>query len=122
VLSDYVLNAVLVLLVLAIVASFWHYHRSGNYEQFNLLDLVTTRDGRIHRPAVMEFGAFVLMTWGFIVLINRDNLAEWYATIYVGAFVLRAAYSAWLRQKTDQQDANREDRPYRWQPRDRPIR
>lgn len=120
-LSDYILNLVLACVAVAILVSFYRYHRSPRYENFCLLDLITTTEGRIHRPAVMEFGAFVLMTWGFIVLINRDRLEEWYATVFVGAFVVRAAFSAWLRQKTDQQDANREDAP-RWKYRDRPIR
>ena len=47
----------------------------------------------------MEFGAFILMTYGFVVLIQRNALAEWYAGIYIGAFVARAAHSAWLSCK-----------------------
>lgn len=64
-----------------------------------LIDLVTARDGTLSRPAVMELGAFVTMTWGFIVLVNTESLTEWYSGVYVAAFVMRAAYSAFLRGK-----------------------
>ena len=99
--SEIVLNLILIGIFLAVAVSMYRFHTSKRYDSFNLLDLITTRDGRISRPAVMEIGAFVLMTWGFIVLVQRDNLAEWYAGIYAGAFVLRAAHSAYLSCKSN---------------------
>ena len=108
--SDYVLNGLLALMALAIAISFIRYNADPKYDKFNLIDLITTKDGKLHRPAVMEFGAFVLMTWGFIVLINRNRLAEWYAAIYVGAFVVRSAYSAWLRQKGEREERDQDYR------------
>lgn len=97
--SEIVLNLVLAAVALAVMVSMWRFHKSTRYQSFNLLDLITTHDGKVSRPAVMEFGAWIMMTWAFIVLVQRDKLAEWYAGIYVGAFVIRAAHSAWLSCK-----------------------
>lgn len=80
----------------AIVASLYRLHRDPHYRFFNLIDLVTNKEGRISRPAVMEFGVFVAGIWGFFVYINKGTLPEWYWISMVGAFVLRAAHSAHL--------------------------
>ena len=103
--SEWILNTLLGVVGLAVAVSMWRFHSNPHFQHFNLLDLITTNDGKISRPAVMEMGAFVLMTWGFIVLVQRDKLMEWYAGIYVGAFVLRAAHSAWLNCKQQPETA-----------------
>ena len=94
--TDLVLQALLGLVVLGLIISAWRFHNNDHYRHFNLIDLVTNREGKISRPAMMELGAFVLMTWGFVVLITKGALTEWYAGLYVGAFVMRAAYSSYL--------------------------
>ncbi len=98
---ELVLNVVLGLIAVAVLVSMWRFHVSqdDHYRQFNLIDLITTKDGIISRPAVMEFGVFLLMGWGFIVLVNKSALPEWYVTVLVGAFALRAAHSAYLSSK-----------------------
>lgn len=100
---DIVLNVLLACAIIAMLVSVWRFHRSGQYEEFNLLDLITSRCGKISRPAIMELGAFVLMTWGFVMLINASQLTEWYTGIYVGAFVLRAAYSSYLAKNVEKE-------------------
>lgn len=97
---DVIMNSILMLVVIAIWLSVYRAHKangSSRYNKFNLIDLITTREGTIDRPAFMEVTAFIVMTWGFIYLTGSGKLTEWYAGIYIGAFVLRAAHSAFLK-------------------------
>jgi hypothetical protein len=98
------MNLVLAVVVALTLISLWRVNLSENYKNFNLIDLVTNGEGRIHRPALQEFGVFVVMSWGFILLINKNALTEWYVGIYVAAFVIRAAHSAYLRSQTPKKD------------------
>lgn len=91
-----ILNMVMAVILALGLISLWRVNLSDQYKQFNLIDLVTTREGRVNRPALQEFGVFIVMSWGFAVLVNNGGLTEWYVGIYVGAFVLRAAHSAYL--------------------------
>ena len=99
--TDIILNSILALVALAVLLSMWRFHSNPRFKCFNLLDLITSHDGKISRPAVMEFGAFMLTGWGFVMLINRNNLSEWYMMGFLGAFVARAAHSAWLSCRTN---------------------
>lgn len=92
--------------VLALLIVLWA-HRSKRYENFDLMALITNKQGQPDRPAIQEIIAFALMVWAFVVFVNDRKLPEWFVTIFVGAFVLRAAYSAWLRTKGDKDE--RED-------------
>jgi hypothetical protein len=86
-----------------VTSSLFAAHRSNGttkYQNFNVMDLFCTRGGHISRPAVMEMIAFLIMTWGFVTFVLQKNLTDWYAGIYVGTFVLRAAHSAYLRVNT----------------------
>ena len=93
---DALLNVILAAFMLGIIWSLWKLHNDEHYREFNLVDMITARDGRVSRPACLETGAFLVSTWGFIVLINRGTLQDWYVAAYVGAFVLRAAHAAYL--------------------------
>lgn len=99
--SEIVLNSILAVLAVAVMVSMYRFHSNTRFQHFNLLDLITTAEGKISRPAVMEFGAFVLLTWGFVFQVQAGKLTTEYAGIYVGAFVARAAHSAWLSCKTN---------------------
>lgn len=63
-------------------------HRSG---QINLWTLITASKGEkqyVDPKKLAYIGVFVVMTIGFSYLSLFDRLSEWYAGIYVGAFVL----------------------------------
>ena len=62
-------------------------------------ELVTDKAGRIQRPYVAECIAFLLMTAEFVKLSIEDDLSEWFVTIYVGAFVTRSAWTAWVNKQ-----------------------
>lgn len=98
--SDILLNSILGLAAMVVVVSAWRFHRDKErYGSFNLFSLITHADGTLSRPAVQEFGVFILMSWGFVLLVNKGTLPEWYAMSYLAAFVARAAHSAWLNSK-----------------------
>jgi hypothetical protein len=100
--ADLVMNALLGLAAIIVGVSMIRFHRDPRYRKFNLLALISNRDGQPSRPAVMEFGAFVLFSWGFVTLMNRPTgVPEWYGIAYLGAFVARAAHSAYLRSKEE---------------------
>lgn len=92
-------NLILLGLVMLIAVSMVRFHKNEHYKNFNLVDVVTCREGKVSRPAIMEFGAWVVATWGFAILINQGKLTEWYAGLYFGAFVVRAAHAAYLSTK-----------------------
>ena len=93
-------NVLLAAAIAAIAVSFWRFHKNGErYKNFNLLDLICTSDGRPSRTAVQEGIVFLLMCWGFVIFVNKGALPEWYVTVFVGAFVLRSAYSMWMQSK-----------------------
>lgn len=98
--SEVILNTVLVMLGLALFVSLVRIH-SGNgiYKKFNLVHLITNKDGYPDGAKCMEWGTFLLLAWGFIVYVTAKSLPEWYAQIFVVAFVLRGGYGAYLRAK-----------------------
>lgn len=96
---EWALYALLAIFLLVSTIALWISHRSNRYKEFQLIDLITNSAGIASRPAMMELAAFVLMSWAFIVFVVRGTLSEWYAGLFVGAFVLRAAYSAFLGSK-----------------------
>ena len=97
--SDIVLNSILGLALMVVIVSAWRFHKDPRYKQFDLFKLITHADGTPSRPAVEEFVVFGITSWGFILLINKGNLPEWYMISYLTVFVARAAHSAYLNSK-----------------------
>ena len=66
-------------------------YRGQRTKQINLWDTVTATDKggttRTDSRKLFEVGAFVVMTTAFAYWAITDRLSEWYALIYVGAFV-----------------------------------
>lgn len=97
--SDIVLNSILALALMVVIVSAWRFHKDKRFKSFNLFKLITHLDGTPSRPAIQEFVAFGITSWGFILLINKGNLPEWYMMSYLAIFVARAAHSAYLNSK-----------------------
>ena len=80
-----VADAVVLLIVLWIVWSFYQAHKSpGN--AINLFDLVMV-DGRLSKMAVVFMGAFATTTWAIIRLTIDGKLTEGYVGLYSTAWV-----------------------------------
>jgi len=97
--SDIVLNSILGLGLLIVIISAYRFHKNPAYKNFNLFSLISHQDGTPSRPAIQEFVAFGITSWGFILLINKGNLPDWYMMSYLGVFVARAAHNAYLQTK-----------------------
>jgi hypothetical protein len=82
--APWIYVATLVALVLCLARG----QRKG---EINLWDLVTATDRqgqkRTDGRKLFETGAFLVMTTAFAYWALIDRLTEWYALIYVGAFV-----------------------------------
>lgn len=101
-----ILNTLLVIVGIAILVSLVRMH-SGNgiYKNFNLVHLMVNKDGYPDGAKVIELGTWLLLSWGFIVYVTAKTLPEWYAQIFVVAFVLRGAYGGYLRSKAPRGEA-----------------
>ena len=102
--SEIVLNVLIVVIGVVLIRALWKLHKSnggGNplYRNFNLVHLIVNKDGYPDGAKVIEMGAFVLMSWGFIAYVTAGKLADWYMQTYIGVFVMRGAYGAYLRSK-----------------------
>lgn len=89
------------IVLLLILTSLVRTHFNEAYKEFNLLDIITCQKGKVSRPACQEVGAWLLISWGFVVAVYKDKweYAVTLAGILVAAFVTRAAHSAWLNSK-----------------------
>ena len=89
-------------LLLACVAVTWlvavlRADKDKRAPNFTLRLLISTKDGYPDRVAIQELGSWIAFTFVLAVLTMRDLLTEWFAGLYVGVFVLRGAYSSFLR-------------------------
>ncbi len=91
----------LAVFVLLILLSLIRVSRDDAYSQFNLIDIITCQRGKVSRPACLEVGTWLLMAWGFVVMINKEQwgLVIGYAGLLTTVFVARAAHSAYLNSK-----------------------
>ena len=84
------------LMLLVIIVCLYRGHRS---KDVNLWDVITSTDktGKVRTDArkLFEAGAFTVMTIAFSYQAILGKLTEWYAAIYVGAFVT----AKWLRDR-----------------------
>lgn len=96
--SDIILNGILALAGIAILVSVISLQRkNGPWENFNLVHLITNKEGYPDGAKCVEWGVFLLMSWGFITMMIKGTITEAYIGIYTALFVTRGAYGAYLR-------------------------
>jgi len=87
-LEEYFIADWLYLLVLmTAVLCLWRGHRA---QRIDLWDTIRTKKGEVTYTdprKLFEVGAFVVMSCGFSYMVIQGKLTEWYAGIYVTAFV-----------------------------------
>ena len=72
--------------MVALVVWSWHRDRSASFNlQQVLIDSVT---GKIAIEKVGYMTALAIATWGFVTMILRGHMTEWYFTAYLGVFAL----------------------------------
>jgi len=100
--SEAIMNTILSVAGLLVLTSLWSLHRrNGIYKNFNLVHLLISKEGFPDGSKCMEVGAFLLLSWGFIAQVTAGKLSDAYTAAYVGAFAVRGAYGAYLRNKGD---------------------
>ena len=67
--------------------------------QFDLAQAFSDSSGKTSMGRITIFGAFIVATWGFVMLILADKMTEWYFTAYMTAFVVNAVGSKALEPK-----------------------
>jgi hypothetical protein len=45
------------------------------------------------------FGAFIISSWGFVALIWKNAITEWYFIGYMASWAASRSFSGWLRYK-----------------------
>ncbi len=97
-------NSILALIAAVVLISMWRFHSDERLKRFNLVDVITARDGRISRPALMEFGSWVIASWYIIIQANRQEGISAEFGLYLGAFVARAAHAAYMNTAAAKKD------------------
>ena len=93
---ELVVRLLIVCMAVTWLVLLWRMDQNEKMSNFSFRNLIATRDGYPDRVAVMELGSWLGMTGAMIVLTLRDQLTEAFVGIYVGAFALRGAHSAYL--------------------------
>lgn len=78
----------LVLMTILVIAVVWSWHRNPNMPIDLSQVLVDSVTGKISVEKVAFMTALAISTWGFVTLILRNAMTEWFFTAYVGVFVL----------------------------------
>ena len=87
--------AVLVLILL------WRW--TVNHPEFDLADLLTDPNGKVSSSKFMATGGWVLMSWGFITLVQQGKMTEWYLAAYGGlCFGIKVAKD-WMNKTEDKE-------------------
>ena len=92
---------VLAVMSLLIVSVVWAWHRDSSNDFHLQQVLVDNVSGKISIEKVGYMTALAIGTWGFVTLILHDKMTEWYAGLYLGAFVFGRLGSSWLSIKKD---------------------
>lgn len=100
--SEAIMNVMMAVACLSVIVSMWKLHRANSrYENFNVVSLITNKDGFLDGAKCMEMGAFLLMSWGFVALVTSGKLTDAYTAAFAGTFAVRGAFGAFLRSKGD---------------------
>lgn len=79
---------VLVLMSVLVIGVVWSWHRNAGMS-FDLSQvLVDSVTGKISIEKVGFMVALAISTWGFVTLILRDKMTEWYFTAFLSVFAL----------------------------------
>lgn len=99
----YVADWLYLAILLTAVLCLYRGHRSGTVDLWDVVR-ATNKDGKVFTDPrkLFEAGAFVVMTVYFSHAALQGKMTEWYAAIYVGAFVA-ARYARDREQRLNRQ-------------------
>jgi hypothetical protein len=91
ILSNDLMFLILGFILISLVIWLYNIHNDTKSD-IDLADLVMG-DGKISDSKLIRIGSWLISSWGFIFLLTRDLLTEWYFIGYMGAWVLNALIS-----------------------------
>lgn len=98
--SDFMI-IVLAFILLAILL--WLYNvNNDKSSSASLLDLITI-NGKLNERKLTRFGTWIVSTWGFVYLISKGTLSEWYFIGYMGAWVANALIGKAIGSKSEKE-------------------
>lgn len=94
-----------IFLGLMIVAlGIWLYNLNNDAgNKLDLADLISEK-GRISDVKLIRFGTWLVSSWGFIFLITRDALTEWYFIGFMGSWVANALISKHISTRASNEE------------------
>lgn len=87
-LQNDLMYAILAFIVLLFAIYLYNLNKD-QHSPINLVDLIAI-NGRLNERKLTRFGAWIVSTWGFVYLITKSALTEWYFIGYMGAWVANA--------------------------------
>ena len=95
--SNWALTVIAVLVLILL----WRW--TVNHPEFDLADLLTDPNGKVSSSKFMATGGWVLMSWGFITLVQQGKMTEWYLAAYGGlCFGIKVAKD-WMNKTEDKE-------------------
>lgn len=83
------------------------YAHRDDASSFNLEHLVVDPStGSIVLEKFTMFGAFIISSWGFVALIVKGAMTEWYFIGYMAAWAATRGFTGWFSSKKAQSNAS----------------
>lgn len=79
-----------------VVSVVWSWHSKKEFDFHLQQVLVDNVSGKISIEKVGYMTALAIATWGFVALILRNQMTEWFFTAYISVFVLGRSVSSGL--------------------------
>lgn len=103
------LQAFFLIGAILILYTFWKVQRGDNRIDFK--DILIGDDGKASGSKIMQLGAFLASTWGFIYIIVHNTLTEWYFTSFMVAWSGSQLLSRWIAIREHDRDHGNDDIP-----------
>ena len=100
-----IIGVILIANVIGVALS-WSKRDEPAYRNFKVIYMVTNRDGFPDNDKLMQWGVFLLMSYGFLWELWAGKLTEWYVGVFAGIFVVKGAYSLKVRAEQDRNGHN----------------
>ena len=94
-----IMYAILAFVMFVIVLGLYLVHRDKN-SNISFLDLVTT-NGKLEDRKLIRFCTWLISSWGFVYLIIKNGLTEWYYVIYMGTWVANALVGQYMNRNSN---------------------
>lgn len=79
----------------------WLYNLNNDAgNTLDLADLISEK-GRISDGKLIRVATWIISSWGFVYLVLKDSLTEWFFLYYMGAWVANALISKHISRKAN---------------------